>query len=627
MTRNFEILKKAVLDVSSAQTWEEAVKEWKLSRIDILPGSTCSCSHAPITDVCFMANSKTGVELPIGNCCVTKFFGMDYSEQFKEMKRENHERLSEAKFRAANPGVLEKIEEWQTRTTVPFYQSFLETYKRCIVNGWNLSEKQQQIFEGIRYQMTGEVPSKVKRTIAFLESLKTANTFQADFMATVKRWAVEERPLTEKQQKIFRDILSANGKTEADLVLVDKDDLVKEDELNFYPLTPREWQRTAFSRWYNLGGRAVIEASTGSGKTYLGFMAIQQFPELRWLVVVPTIPLQRQWEEGIHAVLPGTKVGLICGGVRNPQRVTIAVVNSIRGLDLNDFDGVILDEAHRYMSECNWLIMDRNTFDKVLAISATIEREDGEHAKLLARYPVAYTLSQKAAIEKKLIAPYGIVNVSVELTEEERKKYDELQETVTTGMRIYEGDFSRLMANLRDPNAREAIKAISRRRMLVQSSRAKTDAAFVVALKQYREGRKVMVFSEFTESADDLFSRLEKAGVPVGKYHSKMKLGERREMVAKFAKDEIMVMISCRCLDEGLDVPAADVAIVMAGSSVKRQMIQRLGRVLRYQEDKEAMVFQFFVKDTIDVSWMRKRTAPFRDVATKIETKNILDVM
>jgi superfamily II DNA or RNA helicase len=75
---------------------------------------------------------------------------------------------------------------------------------------------------------------------------------------------------------------------------------------------------------------------------------------------------------------------------------------------------------------------------------------------------------------------------------------------------------------------------------------------------------------------------------------------ERARALERFANGELRILVSARVLNEGLDVPAADVAIVVAGSQGSREYIQRVGRVLRPAEGKEAVVYDLVTRGTFE---------------------------
>lgn len=118
-------------------------------------------------------------------------------------------------------------------------------------------------------------------------------------------------------------------------------------------------------------------------------------------------------------------------------------------------------------------------------------------------------------------------------------------------------------------------------------------------------GRKWILFNKSIKFAEKLNSRLTGSLL----YHSKMKDLERQEVLSKFANNESNILISVDALNAGLNVPDADSAIDISGVSTPLVGIQRTGRVRRKQDDKLSLYINLYCKDTIEKSWVTKRTA------------------
>jgi len=76
---------------------------------------------------------------------------------------------------------------------------------------------------------------------------------------------------------------------------------------------------------------------------------------------------------------------------------------------------------------------------------------------------------------------------------------------------------------------------------------------------------------------------------------------ERARALHRFSKGELRILVSARVLNEGIDVPAADVAIVVGGSQGAREYVQRVGRVLRPAAGKQALVYDLVTRGTFEV--------------------------
>jgi superfamily II DNA or RNA helicase len=82
---------------------------------------------------------------------------------------------------------------------------------------------------------------------------------------------------------------------------------------------------------------------------------------------------------------------------------------------------------------------------------------------------------------------------------------------------------------------------------------------------------------------------------------------ERDQALDAFRRGRIRALVSARVLNEGIDVPDADVAIVVGGALGEREHVQRVGRLLRPAEGKRALVYELVTRDTIEVSQARRR--------------------
>jgi len=391
----------------------------------------------------------------------------------------------------------------------------------------------------------------------------------------------------------------------------------------WHPLTPRSWQVEAYKAWEEAKHAGTIEATTASGKTYLGMMVHYSFPDKKLLVVVPTIHLMYQWQLEFQKTFKeilniDLDIGLVGDGKHEfNKNIVVAVVDSIRTADLTMFDIVILDEAHRYMSEVNKLFIQNHKFETLMALTATMERPDGLHKTFLESYPCVYKVSQKEGIEAGWLCKYTVYNMPCQLLPKEKDTYNVHDRFVKSNWFRYRS-MGNVMAAMRryDRNACDLMKAITKRRQILMNSATKIvhTANLIIS----NPNAKSIVFGEYKNAAEKLYKILQRHNISCAIYHSGLNTKLRDEMLEGFKNDVFRVIISVKCLDEGLNVPSAERAIIMGGSKVERQIIQRLGRVLRKQGDKQAVVIQLYVPDTKDEDWVRERTVPLKEAAEKI---------
>ncbi|MDQ2738170.1 MAG: DEAD/DEAH box helicase family protein [Actinomycetota bacterium] len=238
-----------------------------------------------------------------------------------------------------------------------------------------------------------------------------------------------------------RRILAAPEPIGADIVdVVEPDPTIQ--PLAGASLPPlREWQRDALADWADAGRRGVVEAVTGSGKTRLGVEAVLAALEAgqNSLIIVPTIDLQRQWYDVLSAALEGVRISRLGGGSQDQvpdSPVVVGVVNSVTSAlsagRLRPGGLLIADECHRYATEVfNQALHPQ--FDWRLGLTATYERDDDGHRRFLDAYfgGVVFRLWYDRALKDKVIAPFEVTLVGVDLMPRESADYQELSDRWT----------------------------------------------------------------------------------------------------------------------------------------------------------------------------------------------------
>jgi superfamily II DNA or RNA helicase len=110
---------------------------------------------------------------------------------------------------------------------------------------------------------------------------------------------------------------------------------------------------------------------------------------------------------------------------------------------------------------------------------------------------------------------------------------------------------------------------------------------------------RALLFTQSILSANELALKVTEAGVSTQAHHSNLSSEERHEIMKAFAQGTTKVLASVQTLEEGVDVPDADLAVIVASSKQRRQMIQRMGRVMRRKHDgRDARFLILFVKGT-----------------------------
>ncbi len=396
--------------------------------------------------------------------------------------------------------------------------------------------------------------------------------------------------------------------------------------LEFYP-----WQRRALEAWRLRGSRGVVEAVTGAGKTRLALQAIlEAIAEGRkTAVVVPTIELVRQWNREIAAhVVPRAprpvKVGMLGAGSGDDLRGCDILVSTAASaarwpmLSGRDAGLLVADECHHYGAGV-WSQGLEEQFRQRLGLTATYEREDDGIETLLDPYfgGVCYSVGYHEALRDDVIAPFRIALVGAAFSSSERGAYEDADAKAgkCRGRLISAwgltaepfGVFMREVQQLRSAGVPEGSKlagfylsAFTKRRKLLAESAAKLDVVASLS-PAVAAAERTIVFAQTVAAADRAIGLLGAAGHSGAVIEASLDAEERRDRFTAFERGDYTVVAAPKLLDEGVDVPAADLAIILATSRSRRQLIQRMGRVIRKKKDgRPARVVILYVQDTAE---------------------------
>ncbi|MGJ3248908.1 MAG: DNA phosphorothioation system restriction enzyme [Elainellaceae cyanobacterium] len=416
----------------------------------------------------------------------------------------------------------------------------------------------------------------------------------------------------------------------------------------------RPYQQEAIQNWFTNKGRGTLKMATGSGKTITALAIAAELYEkiqLQALIVVcPYQHLVQQWARECQTF--GLKPILAFDNARSWQNdlsrqlynlrserqpfLTVITTNAtLIGQRLQsqlpyfpEKTLIVGDEAHNLGSPKLAASLPR-MIGLRLALSATPERYfDDVGTQLLLDYfgPVLqpeFTLSD--ALQAGALVHYRYYPMLIELTEAETQRYSELTTKIGRAFSIDE-----------DVESNSALAALSMQRAkLIASATNKLEA--LRSLMQDRLNTSHTLFycgdgsieesmSQETIRQVDAVTRLlgKELGYRVNTYTAETSLGEREELRRQFESGELQGLVAIRCLDEGVDIPATQTAVILASSNNPRQFIQRRGRVLRPAPGKQrADIFDMVVlppdleRKTLDAerSLMRRELQRFIEFA------------
>ncbi|CAN5911012.1 DEAD/DEAH box helicase family protein [soil metagenome] len=375
----------------------------------------------------------------------------------------------------------------------------------------------------------------------------------------------------------------------------------------------RSYQREALAAWTAFARRGVVVLPTGAGKTRVAIAAIFA-SGLPTAVLCPTRALASAWLAELGRWLDHP-VGLIGDGERRVERVTVMTFESaFRHMDtLGDrFGLLVVDEIHHFGSGARLEALEASPAVARLGLTATAPKRGTEQAARIEALvgPVVFEMGYEELVGKDL-APVDFVRIYVRLEDDEREQY--LAWTRAFGemrrafLRSYPGaDIASLLRALgRSPEGLRALRDHARARELAGFPRAKR--ALVRTLLDRHRTDRTIIFTAFAENAYAL--ALDNL-VPV--IAAETSARERQDILARFRDGKLRAIASARVLNEGIDVPEARVALIVAGTLGEREHIQRIGRVLRPAPEKRALVYELLTTGTADArrAGMRTEHAP-----------------
>ncbi|WP_375449941.1 DEAD/DEAH box helicase family protein [uncultured Devosia sp.] len=370
-------------------------------------------------------------------------------------------------------------------------------------------------------------------------------------------------------------------------------------------------QNAAVSGWDNQGRRGIFEHATGSGKTFTAIIAIKRHVDqgLPVIVLVPSRLLLDQWAKELREEVQDAALLLAGGGNdkwRAPRRLksmtdpdpslggrivlaTMQTASSpefLAGVMSGPHLLLVADEVHQTGSSQNAKVYSLDAGAR-LGLSATPQRYgDPDGTARMFKYfggvvPPPITLND--AINAGRLVPYEYFPHPINLTATEADEWKEVTKAIQLEIARQKAD-----ENGKKPVSEKAKMLLIRRARIAKKAEAKTALATSVLGDNFEVGQSWLVYCEDSDQLADVLLSLRDIGLDAMEYHSSM-AGDREATMSRF-RQYGGILVSIRCLDEGVDIPAISHGLILASSQNPRQFIQRRGRVLRRFPGKEIAV-------------------------------------
>ena len=396
-----------------------------------------------------------------------------------------------------------------------------------------------------------------------------------------------------------------------------------------YPSGPREYQIEAYKKWVENGKKGIFSMATGTGKTITALYCLlreyQEDNRYNAIIIVPTLSLLSQWhEEGKkfnfrNFVLVSLdkkweremQSYINIASLPNSSFIIIVTYASFKKEKFQEYikklpntSLFIADEAHNLGSIETLKILTNIKIKKRIGLSATPNRKfDDFGNREIEKFfndnnPYVYSFPMKEAIQKNFLCSYTYHPRLVQLNDDEFEQYIQLTKKIVRFYNQSNDNFS---------NSPDLEKLLLLRKQIIHKANNKKEAFKIILKEEFeRKGNLSYTLVYAPEGVENNYTEVERETersediVLLNEYSRIVRDIDKNIMISQFIantqnrdqllKDfeigEIHVLVSMKCLDEGVDVPRSEVAIFCASTGNPRQFIQRRGRVLRPHKDK-----------------------------------------
>lgn len=366
--------------------------------------------------------------------------------------------------------------------------------------------------------------------------------------------------------------------------------------------------------------------------------------EFKILVLVPRIVLiEQNVKRLLKYGISKEHIGVYFGEKKEVREITISTYQSINN-NLNILrksQMIIFDEVHligesaKSFKQIFDVVVEDHT-KAILGLTATIDDDDPNFNTILSILPPVKRYQVKEAVRDGRLAKPVIRPIKVRLTDAERSIYNDCSSTIVSisnRTNRYDAQSISELLRRRGPLAFMAktwFANVRKRKTLLNCADNKITAAADI-ISEKHPNQRIMVFSETLESVHKLRKELQtKRRISAYVIESKLKANERQEILSKWGV-EFYPLLSVHTLEIGYDVPDVGVAVILANTSNINQTIQRIGRVIRKSDGKEAAyIYAIYLTGTKDHQTLRtvkRATGMTHDNYTHADKRDTAEVL
>lgn len=395
-------------------------------------------------------------------------------------------------------------------------------------------------------------------------------------------------------------------------ILGQREQNISDKEKNKKEITLRQYQIDAIKSWLNNDKHGFFVMATGTGKTWTAIYAALEVIKKENIFLVICAPykhLIKQWYEDIHSVLPECQTVLISSENHNWENElldsiynskyndggTVVAISTIVSFNLERFERIsqktnmkrmlIVDEAHRFKNTSAQI---KRVYTYMLGLSATpsSKKNDDEGKRLMDYFGgQVYNLPIEYAIKHNYLVHYNYYPIYVNATFEEERNFEK---------------YTSLMASCFRNNVCIDVEGLAKhkrsRLRVISMAQEKIDKIQWI-LNRVKEKDHFIVYcgdGRLFENDSENGKRhiqyvqdvLRNDGFKVNQFTAEENMKERMQLVNSFNRGMIDSLVAIRCLDEGINIPSIQGALLLSSNDDYREFVQRRGRILRTYENE-----------------------------------------
>ena len=333
-------------------------------------------------------------------------------------------------------------------------------------------------------------------------------------------------------------------------------------------VSPNKMQQralAALSRIHRLEEkRALLVSATGTGKTYLSAFDVASVKPKRVLFLVHRQRILTASMDSYRKLLGDAYTyGVYSPGKPQPHptclfAMCLTIANHLDEFDPNEFDYIVIDEAHRACSEGYTKIIEHFHPSFYLGMTATPTRTDGRDVFALFNHVIAFQITLQDALRDEMLAPFHYFGIAdLDIDDQAIDDY---------------GLFSKLTSDERVKHITQKIEEYT-------------------VDKRHRRG---LIFCNRNEEARELSRRFNVLGYRTCALSGSDSDAERDAAIARLEAGEIEYIFSVDIFNEGVDIPSLNQIIMLRRTESAIVFVQQLGRGLRKASGKDyALVLDF----------------------------------